>query len=187
METLVARPATTVYAGVRRPNDDDAKSLDSLTHGEGSFLQVLQIDNKTIHKDLAATLTDAGVERLDVVVANAGLGIPGDQTDNLTADNFVEILTVNTVGTLSLFQVTWPYLQKSSPELRKFVYITSTAGSLNLIDKQPLPLVGYGASKAAGNFVAKKIQHDYKGQGLKVGILHPGYVWLYKKEDLASQ
>lgn len=47
-------------------------------------------------------------------------------------------------------------------------------GSIAGLDEENFPSLAYGMSKAAANYLAKKISVDFKEQGLKVGIIHPG-------------
>jgi norsolorinic acid ketoreductase len=63
-----------------------------------------------------------------------------------------------------LFQVTKDFLLQS--ELPKFVVITSGLGSIENGTKVPGDFTAYGASKAAVNWITKKIHVDYKARGL---------------------
>jgi NAD(P)-dependent dehydrogenase (short-subunit alcohol dehydrogenase family) len=57
--------------------------------------------------------------------------------------------------------------------LGKFVYVSSTLGSIGILDQESMPGVAYGMSKAAGNWFVKKVSVELKGQ-VVAGVLHPG-------------
>jgi NAD(P)-dependent dehydrogenase (short-subunit alcohol dehydrogenase family) len=54
-------------------------------------------------------------------------------------------------------------LQSKSP---KFIVITSSLGSVETGPNWPGPFTAYGASKAAVNWITKKIHVDYQSKGL---------------------
>jgi NAD(P)-dependent dehydrogenase (short-subunit alcohol dehydrogenase family) len=57
--------------------------------------------------------------------------------------------------------------------LGKFVYVSSTLGSIGILDQESLPGVAYGMSKAAANWFVKKVSVELKGQ-VVAGVVHPG-------------
>jgi norsolorinic acid ketoreductase len=67
---------------------------------------------------------------------------------------------INAIGPVVLFQAFLPLLQASSGPA-KFVAISSLAGMIT--GAFPLPLNSYGASKAALNFLVKKMDVEYPG------------------------
>jgi NAD(P)-dependent dehydrogenase (short-subunit alcohol dehydrogenase family) len=90
---------------------------------------------------------------------------------------------VNAAGPARLFRAVWPVMEASSSSSaddgegnkkeKKFVLITSTLGSIGLLDKEMMPGVAYGMSKVAANWFARKVSVELKGR-LVVGVLHPG-------------
>jgi NAD(P)-dependent dehydrogenase (short-subunit alcohol dehydrogenase family) len=80
---------------------------------------------------------------------------------------------VNVVGTLILFQATYPLLAASPHP--KFIPVSSGAGSLDLTARVPLQVTAYGASKAAENYLARKIhfEHPELGASLLTFSLRP--------------
>jgi NAD(P)-dependent dehydrogenase (short-subunit alcohol dehydrogenase family) len=80
-------------------------------------------------------------------------------------------LQVNVVGTLILFQASFPLL-KSSSSHPKFVVIGARGGSLAA--PSVLPVVPYQTSKAAVNFVSRKLHFEHEIDGLgPLPTLHP--------------
>jgi NAD(P)-dependent dehydrogenase (short-subunit alcohol dehydrogenase family) len=71
---------------------------------------------------------------------------------------------VNVNGPLVLFQATYPLLKTSTPS-PKFIAISSIAGSITIGPGFPFKAIAYGASKAALNFVVRKIRSENDGLG----------------------
>jgi norsolorinic acid ketoreductase len=185
--TFLLRPNTVVVATVRDPKHETSQSLLELPVGTGSQIHVLTLDSATAASgfpSLAADLAGVGVDRLDVVIANAGTtaGFPPTLEARSTEprDDFV----VNALAPLELFRATWPLLKKDGQ--KKFVLITSSVGSIKLQETEPFPSVSYGMSKAAVNWMGKKISVEFKKDGLKVGLIHPGWVQTAMGQVLAD-
>jgi norsolorinic acid ketoreductase len=66
---------------------------------------------------------------------------------------------VNTIAPLALFQATLPLLKKSSKPI--FLAMSSGAGSMGLMEHYPMLSASYGASKAALNYVMKKLHFEH--------------------------
>ena len=79
-----------------------------------------------------------------------------------------EHISVNTIGTLVLFQAVLPLLQKASQP--KFVLLRSSMGSTG--GMQPLPINAYGVSKAAAHYLVRKIH--FENEGLIAFVIDPG-------------
>ncbi|KAL2153601.1 hypothetical protein VTH82DRAFT_4756 [Thermothelomyces myriococcoides] len=201
---LLSRPHTTVIATSRNP----AASLDPASFPEGKIhptsrlVPVLlddgdgdsdpaQADPARASRTLAARLRDEhGVTALDVVVANAGgSACTGDV---LTTDPEVMVrdFRVNAAGTARLFQAVWPLLEckEGGPagwEKKKFIYISSTLGSIGILDQESFPEIAYGMSKVAANWFVHKVSVELKGK-LVAGVLHPGWVQTPLGQTLAD-
>jgi NAD(P)-dependent dehydrogenase (short-subunit alcohol dehydrogenase family) len=67
---------------------------------------------------------------------------------------------VNVVGTLILFQAAYPLMKASTPK-PKFVPISSSAGSIAEGAAFPMRHLAYGASKAAENYLARKLHYEH--------------------------
>jgi NAD(P)-dependent dehydrogenase (short-subunit alcohol dehydrogenase family) len=68
-------------------------------------------------------------------------------------------LKVNVNGPLVLFQTVYPLLKASTPS-PKFMAISSIAGSITIAPGFPYKSIAYGASKAALNFVVRKLHSE---------------------------
>jgi NAD(P)-dependent dehydrogenase (short-subunit alcohol dehydrogenase family) len=69
-------------------------------------------------------------------------------------------IQVNVIGTLTLFQASYPLL-KASTSTPKFVYISSGGGSITMGPQFPAVLA-YGASKAAANYLVRKLHFEHE-------------------------
>jgi NAD(P)-dependent dehydrogenase (short-subunit alcohol dehydrogenase family) len=65
-------------------------------------------------------------------------------------------------GPLVLFQATYPLL-KASTSTPKFIAISSVGGSIEIGGAMTMKGIAYGASKAALNFVIRKLHHENDG------------------------
>lgn len=83
-----------------------------------------------------------------------------------------EHFAVNVVGTLALFQATCPLLKASAAP--KFVAISTFIGSIADMEQYPFPATALGISKAALNFLVRKIH--FENDWLVAFPLHPGFV-----------
>jgi len=175
VKVYLSRPNSVVVAAVRDTFSPSSEALFRLPRGDGSSLFVVKLDNlsETDAKEVVEELkTDHGIDRLDIVIANAGIAKNWDTAYNVAIDEVRDHFNVNTIGSLVLFQATWPILQKSSNP--KFVYVSSTVGSIGDMEKWPLQAVAYGASKAAMNYISRKMHLE--NEKLTVFPLHPGWV-----------
>jgi len=79
-------------------------------------------------------------------------------------------MEVNTIGVLALFQASWPLLQKSKQPI--FMALSSGVGSIGDMGSIPLLATAYGASKAALNYIVRKIH--YENEALIAFVISPG-------------
>jgi NAD(P)-dependent dehydrogenase (short-subunit alcohol dehydrogenase family) len=72
------------------------------------------------------------------------------------------LIQVNVIGPLVLFQASYPLLKASTPA-PKFVVISSRAGSITLGPTIPGIILSYGVSKAAVNYLVRKLHFENDG------------------------
>jgi short-subunit dehydrogenase len=106
--------------------------------------------------------------RIDVLIANAGIGATTDAA-NLRASEVADVINVNVLGaTNSVTAVVPEMIQRRSGHL---VAISSLAGY------RGLPKSGaYCASKAAVSAFFESVRLDLRGTGVIVTIIHPGFI-----------
>ncbi|KAI9741504.1 MAG: hypothetical protein M1818_004310 [Claussenomyces sp. TS43310] len=181
MTLLLQRPNTTIIACARQLNADFTRALFSIPESHSSS-RVWACRLPSLGTDVART-TDAewttalsvlprhpGL-RIDVLVACAGSSPGYHVLRETSANDMRDAFEVNAVGPLSLFQTFYESLVKA--ERPKFVLISSALGSIEHCH-QAGPSLAYGASKAAANYVARKI-HCEDGRMISLAI-HPGWV-----------
>ncbi|KAL1872768.1 hypothetical protein VTK73DRAFT_1374 [Phialemonium thermophilum] len=201
---LLARPSTTVI-GTFRPSTapNTPTILAALPHHPTSIAVAFPLDeddahisSATVSARLTRALEDAGLTeppnepRLDVVIANAG-GATGPFADVTTTDpaDALNDFAVNALGPLRLFQACWPLMVNGAggrEGQKKFVLITSSVGSIGCLEQESFPSTAYGMSKVAANWLARKASIEFASQGLKVGIIHPGWVKTAMGQALAD-
>jgi norsolorinic acid ketoreductase len=168
------RPNTTVIAGVRDLESASSKAINSLPTGQDSKAIVVHIDNlsESPAKDSIKVLESKhGITKLDVVIANAGIANFYGPAINTPLSEVRDHFEVNTIGSLALFQATWPLLQAAPKP--KFVVVTTGLASIGDMGSVPMPATAYGASKAAVNYITRKIH--FENPNLIAFPISPGY------------
>jgi len=110
---------------------------------------------------------------IDIFINNAGVYGPRDSTfNNVDEKNWIPVLRINAIAPLILTQLIINNLRKSS--VKKLIYITSKMGSID--DNKGGGSYVYRSSKTALNAVVKSISVDLADEGMRVALLHPGWV-----------
>ncbi|KZF25853.1 NAD(P)-binding protein [Xylona heveae TC161] len=155
-ETYLLRPNHIVIGSVRDKTASNARSLAILPAAKGSRMHLIQIEStsSTDPANAVKELEAAGIDHIDVVIANAGGAgdkgiIPLDVVD---VNAVTDLFKVNTIGPLMLYQAVRPLLEKS--RVPKWVSVTSAAGSIgNLEIFKAHVAPAYGIAKAGLNWV----------------------------------
>lgn len=113
--------------------------------------------------------SDYHIMQLDIVIANAGIARYDYKTAVTPISEVLEHFQTNTIGTVVLFQAVEPLLRASTASPR-FIVLSSSLGSIG--DMVPEKSMAYGSSKAALNFITRKIHEEY--EYLIAFPLHPG-------------
>ncbi|KAF7967622.1 hypothetical protein HWV62_33637 [Athelia sp. TMB] len=174
-EAFLARPNVTVIAAVRNPSSSESvASLKALPVGAGSKLIFVKIDSLS-ETDAAAAVkqlqTEHGISALDVVIANSGIANQMGPAIVTPIDEVRAHFEVNAVGPLVLFQATAALLEAAQG---KFFVMSSAMGSVGDMELMPAPNTAYGSSKAAVNFITRKIHFEHPK--ITAVALTPGWV-----------
>ncbi|CAI6270052.1 unnamed protein product [Periconia digitata] len=172
LATLLARPNNTLIAAVRDPEAPLSKALNDLPKGEGSSLILIKID-QSVPTDAAAAIKSLdGIDRIDTLVANAAMADLCVSVMETPAEDVRRHMDINLLGVLTLFQAAEPLLKKSTKA--KLVVLSSALGSATLCTAMPGPWFCYGVTKAALNYLVRRIhvEHDW----LAATVLQPGWV-----------
>ncbi|MEX1366770.1 MAG: glucose 1-dehydrogenase [Nannocystaceae bacterium] len=139
----------------------------------------------TAPADWAATIEALEQEhgRLDVLVHNAGGGVPGDDLEHLSLDRWRHVQALNVDSVLMGTQAALPLL-RASGQPASIVVVSSVAGLLGTPE-----LMAYGAAKAAARMLSKSIALHCarKGYPIRCNSIHPGFTDTPMVQALASQ
>ena len=152
-----------MVAAVRNPSGN-VEALNRLPKGDSSSLIIVKIDSasKTDAQEAVKLLQSKhSLTSLDTVIANAGICYPEayGPVAGIRPEDISEHVEVNAIGPLVLFQAVLPLLQKSK-QPGKFFATSSAAASIG--GMQPFPMTPYGISKAALNYILRKIHFDHE-------------------------
>ncbi|KAF2197575.1 NAD(P)-binding protein [Delitschia confertaspora ATCC 74209] len=175
LEVFLGRANNTVIAAVRDPTAAVSQGLKSIPAGQGSKIILVKIDSAVdldAQKAVSELKSSHGVEKLDVVISNAGIGEVATTVSETPPESIRSHMDVNLIGTLTLFQAAEPLLRKSQEP--KFFTMSSNLASLGLMEYVPGPWFCYGVTKAALNFLTRKIH--FENDWLTAVVLSPGWV-----------
>ena len=156
----LARPGNTVIAAVRDPEHNDSTTLKDLSKGERSSMIVVKIDSES-ESDAQKAASDLssvhGVSAIDVIIANAGISKVLPTVIEAKSSDLIEHFRVNAIATVLLFQAFRQLLLRSSQKYPKFVTMSTSAATIEDMEQRNFPNSAYGTSKAALNYLTKKI------------------------------
>lgn len=172
VKVLLRRDNVIIFAGARNPSS--ATELQALAKEFPEKLHIVKLNSADEAGNKAAVEeVKAKAGRLDVVIANAGINKYYGLGLETPAQEMKDHYEVNVIGPLVLFQATYPLL-KASTNSPKFVLISSRTGSITNGAVYPWGILTYGASKAAANYLARKLH--FENDGLIVFPICPGGV-----------
>jgi len=148
-----------------------AQGMDVMGTGRSLTADIsLDVTHPSSHSEMAATLGDRAVELL---VCNAGVYLDkGDDIDaGFGADLWAQSFATNVTGVFLSIQALLPHLRRAANP--RIAIISSQMASSELA---PGGSYIYRASKAAVLNLGRNLATDLKGEGIAVGIYHPGWV-----------
>lgn len=133
----------------------------------------------------AAAEVQAQTDRIDLVINNAGIlgDIEATLHDELNFQEMQQVYNVNTLGPLRVAQAFIGLLLGSDRPV--LANISSEAGSIGQCYRQNW--YGYCMSKTALNMQSALIYNQFKDQGLRLLLLHPGWVQSYMHGELNTK
>ncbi|EIN05949.1 NAD(P)-binding protein [Punctularia strigosozonata HHB-11173 SS5] len=185
VKALADREDTVVFAGARNPSA--AAELQRLAAAKPDKVHIVQLVSSDEAGNKAAVARIKSVAgRLDVVIANAGINSSVASALETPAEELRNHFEVNVVGTFILFRACYELLAASTSS-PKFVMISSSGGSIATGAPIPLRMLPYGTSKAAENYLARKLHFEHEKDGLVVFPICPGPVMTDAAEFILSQ
>jgi short-subunit dehydrogenase len=123
-------------------------------------------DSMAVAKVLAESYQQLG--RLDIVIANAGIGVNG-RVGQSSMQDLERMIDVNIKGLIATVEASLPIFRTQNRG--QIVGLSSVAGS------RGLPSGGvYGATKAAVTTYLEALQAETQNEAVDVTILAPGYI-----------
>ena len=158
-----------VIACCRSP--DNAKELLALAEANNAIsIYSLDVSNTQQISDLANKLKGTDI---DILFNNAGIYGPYDANfGNTDEHQWLECLRINTISPMKVTEAFVSHVANS--QLKTVATMSSKMGSM--ADNGSGGSYLYRSSKAAVNAVMKSAAIDLKPKGIKVGIMHPGWV-----------
>ncbi|MDE2235546.1 MAG: SDR family NAD(P)-dependent oxidoreductase [Gammaproteobacteria bacterium] len=159
---LLQKRGWQAIAGVRKSGD-----VERLTHMGLQAVRLNIADPDSIASALNATLTLTG-GRLDALVNNAGIAIPG-AVEDLSREILQHQFDTNLFGTLELTNSILPVMRRQGHG--RIVMISSILGRV------AIPWRGaYAASKFALEALTDSLRMELHGTGIRVSLICPGPV-----------
>ncbi|KAK8071363.1 aflatoxin biosynthesis ketoreductase nor-1 [Apiospora hydei] len=174
-QSYLTRPNCTVVGSVRDENAPGVAALQSTAQDNNPKLLVVKIESAsdTDAKDAVEMMKAAGIDHIDILIANAGVSPPiiPLETESLAA--IESAFRVNALGSLALYQACHPLLMKSGNP--KFVAIGSAAASIGAMGSNHAWVApAYCISKSALNWITVSAHHG--NDRLIAVAVNPGLV-----------
>ncbi len=125
------------------------------------------VDAKAVQTAADALRNEFG--KIDVLIANAGIGGNNAETRNLNPEAVKKVIDINLIGAVNAVAAVLPQmLEKKSGQL---VAISSLAGIRGLPKS-----AAYSASKAGMTAFFESVRLDVQSAGVAVTIIQPGFI-----------
>ena len=159
-----ARQGHTVYAGMRDPKGYPVQNEASAKKLRVNLLELDVTDIETIHAAVKHVL--AAEERIDVLVNNAGIHIPGALEDVPEAD-LHRVMDTNFFGVINMTRAVLPAMRKQKSG--RIIMLSSVGGMISrAVDSI------YCASKWALEGMSEGLRYEVARFGIKVSLIEPG-------------
>jgi NAD(P)-dependent dehydrogenase (short-subunit alcohol dehydrogenase family) len=160
-----------IFACCRKPQDCEALNNLALTSQGKIEVHALNVADSLQIQQLALTLRGRAI---DLLINNAGMH--SDRSSgtfgNISTAEWQSIFAVNSIAPLKMTEAFVEHVNQS--QMKIIAIISSKMGSV--ADNSSGGSYLYRSSKAAVNVVAKSLSIDLRRLGIKVALLHPGWV-----------
>ncbi|KAJ6134652.1 hypothetical protein N7523_000974 [Penicillium sp. IBT 18751x] len=166
---------TTVVATVRDASAQNASQLSSLPKSQNSRLIMVYLSlnsPSTVTEAIEQIKKQNLVDHIVIVIANAGICNHWGPLLDMNDSDMTSHFEFNELGPLRLFRTAAPLLESSKEP--KFVYLSSELASIAGLENSSSLTAAYGISKAACNYLIKKIHEEHKT--LIAFSIDPGFV-----------
>jgi NAD(P)-dependent dehydrogenase (short-subunit alcohol dehydrogenase family) len=160
-----------VFACCRDPQQAD--NLNQLAQASAGKISVhpLVVEDSAQIQQLARQLQG---QAIDLLINNAGMYTGGvsERFGQISTPDWLRVFQVNTIAPLKMAESFVAHVAQS--QLKTIATITSKMGSI--ADNTSGGVYIYRSTKAALNMVMKSLALDVEPSGIKVALLHPGWV-----------
>jgi len=111
------------------------------------------------------------LDRLDLLIANAGTYGPREVTSADEAREWADTFVTNTIAPFLLAEAVLPLVEASSGKL---IAVSTKMGSIE--DNRSGGFIAYRSSKAALNAAWRNLAIEVRTRGVAAAVLHPGWV-----------
>ena len=124
-EMFAAEGAVVALMGRRREKLEETKAAVESGHGRAHVVPLDVGDRTAVDRAAAELLGELG--RVDVLVNNAGTNVPGEgrRMENLTAEDFDDVIRINLTGQYNLFRAAFAPMRAQGEGL--VINVISTA------------------------------------------------------------
>lgn len=153
-QAYLSRPNYTVVGTIRDGSAPGVAELKAAPKGDGSELLLVKVESAspTDAADAATQMRDAGIDHVDVLIANAGVSPPVVPLETVNPGDVAAAFGVNALGPLALYQACFELLKESKNA--KFISVSSAAGSISNMEPYKAHVApAYCISKAALNWI----------------------------------
>lgn len=166
---LAEAGADVVIVGGKAVDEGEAVAAELRGLGAaGSFYQQANVTSRA-ELDAAVDETVRRLGRLDIMVANAGIGIDVNAED-MTEDQWDRLMDVNLKGVFFTAQAAARHM---IPAKRGNIIVTS---SLSAFVANGNPQACYNTSKAGVNMLVKCLAYEWARHNIRVNAIAPGFI-----------
>jgi NAD(P)-dependent dehydrogenase (short-subunit alcohol dehydrogenase family) len=133
-------------------------------------------DEAAVERVLAEVVDAFG--RLDVMINNAGIAGADKPTDEVTVEEWEQVIGINVRGVFLCTKYAIPHLRRAGGGC--IINLSSIYGIISAPDIPP-----YHASKGAVRVMTKTDALLYAKDKIRVNSVHPGFIWTPLVEELA--
>lgn len=139
----------------------------------------LDVTDEDAVRDVFGEIADR-LGGIDVVVNNAGIAGADKPTDEVTAEEWQNVMDVNVNGVFYGTKAAIPHLRKAGGGA--IINLSSIYGIVGAQDIPP-----YHASKGAVREMSKTDALFYAKEGIRVNSVHPGFIWTPLVQKMAEE
>lgn len=160
-----------VFACCRNP--ENAEALNSLALASAGKIEIhaLHVEDCQQIKQLALALSG---QQIDLLINNAGMypDRASGSFGNTSTTAWIKAFEVNAIAPMKMAEAFVEHV--SASQMKTIVTISSKMGSV--ADNTSGGSYLYRSSKAAVNIITKSLSVDLRPRGIKIALLHPGWV-----------